>query len=140
MKNAVIRRSNHYQEFRPHGQSVDLLKKLNFDLMKFDLLTLSLCNSKVKFHNALDLILILRLLTESVRFSALYPEHHVVFFGAKNVTIPNTSLKFSLCYFKITKIQQFLKKTRLIFMFLSTVKILLYCLLRKIITNFMAYY
>ena len=29
-------------EFWPHDQKFDLLKKLNFDLMKFDLLTLSL--------------------------------------------------------------------------------------------------
>jgi hypothetical protein len=27
-------------EFRPHDQKFDLLKKLNFDLMKFDLLSL----------------------------------------------------------------------------------------------------
>ena len=27
-------------EFQPHGQKFDLLKKLNFDLMKFDLLSL----------------------------------------------------------------------------------------------------
>jgi hypothetical protein len=35
-------------EFRPHDQKFDLLKKLNFDLMKFDLMIISLQN-QVKY-------------------------------------------------------------------------------------------
>ncbi len=37
-------------EFRPHDQKFDLLKKLNFDLMKFDLLTPTL-KERLKYLN-----------------------------------------------------------------------------------------
>jgi hypothetical protein len=38
-------------EFQPHDQKFDLLKKLNFNLMKFDLLTPTLLSGLVKLAN-----------------------------------------------------------------------------------------
>ncbi len=40
-------------EFRPHDRKFDLLKKLNFDLMKFNLMIIPHCvSSKIKQHKS----------------------------------------------------------------------------------------
>ena len=47
-------------QFWPHDRKFDLLKKLNFDLMKFDLLTLSLSKDSNYFHKNLFIFITLK--------------------------------------------------------------------------------